>query len=186
MALTQESFDRLLSWLDPEDREAAGRQYEIIYQGLLRTFVSHGFSDSEHLTDRTVDVVARRIPDIEGTYKEDKTKYFVGVARNIIREARRNREIATDAIPEKPVSEPRIGDELDCLLSCLKFLAPEKRNLILDYHRYDGHDKVQTRAEMANELGITDTALRGRVHQIRLKLKACTKKCLCHLRQNKK
>ena len=69
--------------------------------------------------------VARRIPDIEETYKQDKAKYFVGVARNIIREARRNREIATDAIPEKPVSEPKIGDELDCLRRCLKFLSAE-------------------------------------------------------------
>jgi len=186
LAITQESFDALLDWLVPGDREGAGQQYEIIYAGLVRIFTSHGFSDAEHLADKTVDRVARRLPDIRDSYTGPKVKYFVGVTRNIIREEYRNREIATDVPPEPPAPPPKPTEELDCLRLCLKLLTPEKRELTLDYHAYKGSDKVKTRAEMARELGITDNALRGRIHHIMVSLRNCTKNCRKRLEQKQK
>ena len=47
-------------------------------------------------------------------------------------------------------------------------LPPEKRDLILDYYLYEGHDKVEHHKLMAKRLGISEGALRGRVHQIRV------------------
>ena len=78
MDITQESFEALLEWLDP-DREAAGQKYETIYTGLVRIFVSKGFNDAEHLADETMNRVIIRLPEIRDTYEGEKARYFPGV-----------------------------------------------------------------------------------------------------------
>jgi hypothetical protein len=40
----------------------------------------------------------------------------------------------------------------------------------LSYYQYDGHDKIQHHKRMAKDLGITENALRGRAHQLRVGL----------------
>ena len=170
--ITQESFEALLEWLD-QDRETAGQKYEIIYSGLVRIFVSKGFSDAEHLTDRTIDVVILRLPEIRDTYEGEKAKYFHGVARFIILEERRRKEIATDAVPERVSDVTPTSKECECLVKCLRFLPADKRELILDYHLYEGHAKIEQHQRMASELKITENALRGRAHHIRDNLRKC-------------
>jgi len=174
--ITQESFEALLEWLEPDDREVAGQKYELIYAGLVRFFVSHGVSDAEHLADKTVDVVIRRLPDIRDTYVGEKAKYFLGVARNI--NMKRTKEVAMDEVPEQVVIPTNISEECECLIRCLKFLPSDKREFILDYHRYEGHDKIEHHRCMAVELGITVNALRGRAHQLRVKLEKCVSNAL--------
>ena len=44
--LTQEAFDALLAWLDPE-REAAGRKYEEIRLRLIKLFTCRGCSEPD-------------------------------------------------------------------------------------------------------------------------------------------
>src|ERR1044072_3590569 len=88
-------FDELLEWLDP-DREKAGQRYEVIRAGLIRIFVSKGVSDAEYYTDEAIDRVMRRLPEIQSGYVGDPARYFHGVARNIVLEAGRRKEVATD------------------------------------------------------------------------------------------
>lgn len=183
MSTTHESFEALLAWLDPDDREVAGQKYEIIRAGLTRIFVTKGFSDAEHLADKAINVVAIRLPDIRDHYVGEKARYFHGVARNIMREERRNREVATDNFPFRPSDPANTTDEYDCLVRCLRFLPRDKRELILDYHLYEGHDKVESHRAMAAELGITENALRGRAHHIRANLEKCVGQCTQTLRQ---
>lgn len=184
-AITQHSFDAILEWLDP-DREVAGHKYEIIREGLLRIFVSKGFTDAEHLVDRTINVVTVRLPDIREGYKGEKAHYFRGVARNIIHEEKRRVEIATGDFPEQVEQIRHTSDMADCLQQCLKFLPREKQELILDYHRYDGQAKIEVHREMAHELAISENALRGRAHHIRAKLEACVLNCMLSLKQTQK
>lgn len=176
LVITQESFDALLDWLDT-DRQAAGRKYETIRAGLIRIFVSRGFSDAEHLTDRTIDVVIDRLPDIREGYVGEQARYFHAVARNIAHEARRQKEIATDRIPERPSQVTDTSGRYDCLLGCLKLLPREKRELMLDYYLYEGRDKIEHHRGMSAELGITEGALRTRVHHVRTKLEKCVLNC---------
>ena len=171
--ITQESFDALLEWLDPDDRETAGQKYEIIYTGLVRIFVSKGFSDAEHLADKTIDVVILRLPEIRDTYEGEKVKYFHGVARFIILEERRRKEIATDVVPERLFDVTPTTEECEFLVRCLRFLPADKRELILDYHLYAGEAKVEHHRRMASDLKITENALRGRAHHIRDNLRKC-------------
>src|ERR687883_865457 len=65
--LTQESFDRLLAWLDP-DREQAGKKYEEVRSRLVRGFSSHGCPVPEDLADEAINRVAKLLPEIEKTY----------------------------------------------------------------------------------------------------------------------
>lgn len=176
MVITREQFDSLLDWLG-SDREFAGRKYETIRTGLIRVFVSQGFSDAEDLADETINRVTTRLADIRDGYVGEQARYFHGVARNVIRETRRRKEINTEVAPISVDLEPTIIVEYDCLERCLGVLPPTKRELILDYYLYEGHDKIEHHKQMAWQLSITEGALRGRAHHTRAKLEKCVREC---------
>lgn len=176
MAITRESFDTLLAWLDG-NREDAGQKYEIIRSGLTRIFIAQGFSDAEDLTDLTINRVIARLPDIRDSYVGDPARYFHGVARNVVREARRRKEITIDPSPVFLIEKLDTSDEYECLLDCLNLLTADKRELILDYYLYEGQEKISRHKHTAKELGITEGALRTRAHHIRINLEKCVLNC---------
>lgn len=175
MAITKEQFDFLLSWLS-NDRELAGTKYETIRGGLVRVFVSRGFNDAEDLADETINRVIIRLADIRDTYDGEPTRYFHGVARNVIREQIRRKEFATE-VPVIWIDPQPTSEERECLEKCLQMLPEPKRDLILDYYLYEGHDKIEQHKQMAAELAITEGALRVRVHHIRVRLEGCVREC---------
>jgi len=164
--------------LSDSNREAAGNQYELIHESLIRIFVSKGFSDAEDMADEVMDRVGRRVPEIRETYVGEQARYFHGVARNVILERGRRKEIPTEVLPVLPEKITTQSDEYECLLKCLKFLPEDKRELILDYYLYQGREKIEQHRIMASELGITDGALRGRAFQLRSKLEKCIANCI--------
>ncbi len=176
LGITQEQFDSLLTWLGGGDRELGATKYETVRAGLLRVFVSRGFNDAEDLADETINRVITRLPDIRENYDGEPTRYFHGVARNILRETGRRREISTE-VPAVWVDPEPSSEDLECLERCLTQLPAEKRELILDYFLYEGHEKIEHHKEMAAELGISEGALRGRVHHIRANLVECVRQC---------
>ena len=183
MPITKEQFDSLLSWLS-DDRELAGRKYETIRAGLVRVFVSKGFNDAEDLADETIDRVVNRLADIRDTYDGEPSRYFYGVARNVLREQMRRRELATEVtsiwVDPQPTSEER-----ECLDKCLQTLPDPKRDLILDYYLYEGHEKIEQHKQMAADLAISEGALRVRVHHLRVRLEVCVRECATRNRVTK-
>lgn len=177
MVITSEQFEGLLAWLD-SDRESAGLKYELIRSSLLRVFASKGLDDAEDLADETINRVIGRLPDIKDDYCGEPARYFHGVARNIVREKARRREIVTEVTAVTAFADPILGSELECLNACMGVLPPQKCDLILDYYLYEGHDKIEHHKQMAQALGISDGALRGRAHYIRIALEACVKDCV--------
>jgi DNA-directed RNA polymerase specialized sigma24 family protein len=184
VTITKKPFDALLEWLDP-DREKAGEKYEVIRAGLIRIFVSKGLSDAEYYTDQTIDRVIKRLPEIRATYVGDPARYFHGVARNVMLEAGRRKEVATDVLPQILLQEEARSDTSECLSKCLKLLPRDKQEFILDYHLYHGHAKVEHHRQMAGELLISEGALRTRAHHLRVSLEKCVLRCVDHARQNK-
>lgn len=174
-------FDDLLAWLDP-DRDLAARKYETIRAGLIRIFVAKGFSNAEDLADDTITRVTKRLPEIRETYVGEPALYFRGVARNVIREAYRPKEVATDLSPVASIQITTRSDQYECLIRCLRFFDPDKRELILDYYLYKGHDKIEHHKTMARELGISEGALRGRAHHIRAEVEKRVRECLQKLK----
>jgi RNA polymerase sigma factor (sigma-70 family) len=178
MSVTQAQFDSLLSWLNP-DRDLAGRKYQTIHSGLVRIFVSKGFNNAEDLADETINRVIERLPDIQDSFVGEPAYYFHGVARNIIRETSRRKEIPCNVFDTWAAlrSDERDEHDYDCLGRCLQSLPKGKRDLILDYYLYEGHDKVEHHRNMAKQLNITDGAFRSRAYQIRLNLRSCMRQC---------
>lgn len=140
--------------------------------------MSKGFSDAEDLTDETINRVMKKLPEIRDTYVGEPVRYFHGVARYIMLEMARRKEVLVDEMPPLPLKPDVHSDEYDCLLKCLRFLSAEKQELILDYYMYDGRDKIEQHRTMANELGITDGALRGQAHHVRKNLEKCIQQCM--------
>lgn len=175
LAITQEQWDSLLNWLS-DDPELAGEKYETIRGGLVRFFVSKGFNDAEDLADETINRVIIRLPDIRDTYEGDPSRYFHGVARFVMLERLRIREVTVEVsaiwVEPRPTSEDQ-----ECLEKCLRVLPDSKRDLILDYYLYEGHDKIEHHKQMAAEREITEGALRVRVHHIKVSLETCMQKC---------
>jgi len=176
MLVTQEQFDLLLGWL-AADRDSAGRKYETIRSGLVRIFVSKGFSDAEDLADETINRVMVRLPQVRANYSGEPACYFHGVARNIIRESSRRKEVASGMVEGRVDPKPERSEAQDCLGHCLNRLPDSKRDLILDYYLYDGHRKVEHHKEMASQLKISEAAIRSRAFQIRMNLENCMRQC---------
>lgn len=147
--------------------------------------MSRGLSDAEDLADETINRVMKKLPEIRDTYVGEQVTYFHGVARFIIREVGRRKEVAVDEVPGASTEPEDHSDEYDCLVKCLRFLPPDKRELILDYYIYDGRDKIEQHHRMASELGITEGALRGRAHQVRKNLERRIRECIERMRANK-
>jgi DNA-directed RNA polymerase specialized sigma24 family protein len=165
------------------DPHAAGTEYLSIQKGLIAVFAAEGFSDPEDLADETINRVADRLPEIGPTYDGKPVRYFRGVARNIIFEAKRRKEIATDSPPERPIKPVDVSDEYNCLIRCLTFLASKERDLILDYHVYEGHDKVLNHLAMAEENKTSVSNLRVKAFRIRERLEKCVRECLERLKK---
>jgi DNA-directed RNA polymerase specialized sigma24 family protein len=176
--LTQESFDRLLAWLDP-NREVAGREYESIRLRLIKGFTAHRCSVPDDLADETINRVARKLPEIIDTYVGDRRPYFYRVAHYVHLEHRRRRievvEIADD-VPDTPPDDPEL--EFDCLERCLSCLPAQNREVILRYYQGERKKKIEVRKQLAVALRIELPILRLRAQRIREKLKVCILDCL--------
>ena len=157
----------------------------MIRAGLVRMFVSKGISDAGRSADETMDRVMKRLPEIRDGYVGDPVRYFHGVARNLLREAMRGKEVPTEMLPETLTMEPDVSDTSECLSKCLKKLPRDKRELILDYHLYHGKAKIEHHRQMAGELAISEGALRTRAHHLRITLEKCVLECIDRHGKNK-
>lgn len=173
--ISQDAFDKFLAWLDP-DRELAGTKYETIRRKLIKIFVCRGCAVGEDLADETINRVIRKIPELADFYTGDPAAYFCGVARNVHLEyVKKN-----PASRPMPVADPPDQKELEyeCLERCMDKLAPDNRELMLEYYQKEKQEKIDHRKELAARLGIAVNALRIRAHRIRLSLQSCVENCL--------
>jgi len=183
-ALTRETFDRLLAWLDP-DREQAGIKYEEIRSALIKGFTKHGCSTPEDLADQTINRVAGKLPKIEPTYVGDPAPYFYAVAYNIYREYLRRPETVPLPQIDLPSPDPPPGEPADdielvlaCLRRCVRHLKERDQEVILQYYQGEKQVKIRLRKELALRLGLSLPALRLLAQRIRKRLKKLILLCL--------
>ena len=173
--LSQEAFDDLLDWLDP-DREQAGIKYEEIRRRLIAIFTGRGCVEAEDLADETINRVTSRLPEIKEEFKGDKARYFFGVANKVYLEYMRKKQ------PQRPppptTDSKQVELEYRCLEHCIERLSEDNRYLLLNYYGAEGGSKVERRKQLAEELGIAPNALRIRAYRIRLELQECVEKCI--------
>jgi DNA-directed RNA polymerase specialized sigma24 family protein len=183
--LTQEAFDALLSWLDPE-RERAGEKYEQIRHRLTRRFQQLGCAEPEELANETFDRVARKLPEIVRTYKGDPAPYFFSVALYIRKEHLRRpafvplpqTELTAADLPRMPGG----GDDEElmdaCLRRCMGRLTERSREMISRYYQGERQVKIGLRKELAEQLGVKLPNLRLQAQRARADLKKCILECM--------
>ena len=183
--LTQDAFETLLNWLDP-DRDQAGRKYEEIRVRLIKIFTCRGCLEAEDLADETINRVSLKAGHLSETYEGNPALYFYGVAQKIqLEHARKPTATELDlnrfAANSRPSSSYVPADtEVDyqCLDECLDKLPSENRRLVLEYYQHEKQGKIAHRKRLADELGIALNALRIRAHRIRRALQDCVQHCL--------
>jgi RNA polymerase sigma factor (sigma-70 family) len=178
---SQEEFDALLAWLDP-DRDCAGAKHEEIRSKLIKILERRQCHAAEELTDETINRVSHRVKDIVGTYAGDPALYFYGVVKNVYKEWlkwRREEPTSLDdavAAPEPAEDVQRIHDYMEKCRGELE--NPEDRDLILKYYEKEKRAKIDHRKQLADGLGITLNNLRIRIHRINAILQKCIVDCL--------
>ena len=173
--LSQEAFDSLLEWLDP-DREQAAIKYENIRKRLIKIFTVRACAEAEDLADETINRVISKLDELGMEFEGDRERYFFGVANKVYLEFRRRKS------PQPPLSPPidsnQIELEFRCLERCIETLSEAERYLMLRYYGAEGGAKVEHRKRLAEELGIAPNALRIRAYRIRVGLQECMQKCM--------
>jgi DNA-directed RNA polymerase specialized sigma24 family protein len=181
-----EAFDALLRALHPQ-RDTAAERYEEMRRRLRRFFVWRGTRWPDELTDETIDRVGRRLAGGETIRAADVGRYFLGVARNVLREAweqERQRgpehgvSVLAERLPAPPAAAERQEARLDCLERCLAELGADSRELVLRYYEGEGAAKIAGRRALAARLGVAPPTLRIRLHRLRARLEACVQRCL--------
>jgi RNA polymerase sigma factor (sigma-70 family) len=179
--LTQEALNTLLFHLD-SDRELAGEKYRIIQRKLVRFFEYHNCTCPEDHADEVLDRVAGKLS--KGTTIEDIPSYCLGVARKLFKEILREREKIRASLAQlasfhaESEGENSPDARLDCFDQCLEKLDDEERDIIMKYYKGEKKAKIESRKQLAEELGIPLNALRIRTHRIREKLEKCINDCL--------
>ena len=173
--MSQESFEGLLDWLDP-NREQAAIKYEQIRGGLINYFTFRAPCAAEDLADETINRVSSRLGEINFQVNGERTRYFYGVARKVQLEYSRRKTPHPPA--ETPIDSDRVEAEFRCLEECIGKLSAENRELVLRYYQADGREKIEQRKKLADELGIAPNALRIRAYRIRAALQKCVEKCV--------
>ena len=67
---------------------------------------------------------------------------------------------------------------LACLDDCIAALPSEGRQLVVEYYRDDGRDRINRRRALAEQLGLQREALANRAQRVRDKLEHCVTSCL--------
>jgi RNA polymerase sigma factor (sigma-70 family) len=189
--ITQETFDELLAWLDP-NREVAGQKYEEIRRGLVKVFAWRKCSDPEGMADRVINRVAYKVRELRPNYEGNPVRYFHGVARNMLKEYQKGVELEVSLTNFEMADNQSLTDhaaELEridaCLRSCLKELGSKQRQQIITYYGHEKSEKVRRRRELSQRLGIEQNALRVRMHRLRAVLEKCIRRCMAGPAKNK-
>jgi RNA polymerase sigma factor (sigma-70 family) len=182
--LTPESFRKFLQCLDADENEAS-EKYLQIQRNLVRFFENRGLNFADELADEVINRIVKKIES--GETIENPATYAVGIARFVVLEARRKNAKEQAFLQQQPdsVSPQEISDEkdfeakrLNCLNKCLVEISPEDREIIVGYYQGEKSAKIELRAKIAENCGVSANALRKRAVRLREGLGRCINLCL--------
>lgn len=153
--------------------------YRCLRCALIRYFEWNNADDPENLADevfcRLLKSIAPEIANLQA--------FAYGIAQNVLHEHRRERErernLSSESNPDASRSlhealtqnlSETLAQDLD---ECLKCLSNQERSLIQAFYAAERGKKARQRKKLADELGISQNALRIRVSRIRKKLADC-------------
>ncbi len=178
--LSRDGLARFLRALDA-DETTAGERYEHLRATLVRFFEWRGAPLPDLHADDTLNRVVRKLE--QGEAIQDPRAYCYGVARLVLLEAVKRRVKEEEAAREYHRRAPGgadddLDDRVRCLRRCLESLPPSEQDLVRDYYRGSGSDRIDGRRRLAERLGIGMNALRIRAFRLSGKLQACVTRCV--------
>jgi RNA polymerase sigma factor (sigma-70 family) len=189
--IPSDSFNELLAWLN-SDRDLAAKMYEEIRRDLIKIFGWNRCADPEGMADETFDRAAKKANQLKDSFEGNRKLFFYGVAKNLIKEYRKTvksyvslNQVGMVESPPPESEEETAELREECLRTCLLELDSEKRDLLIAYYGKEKRAKIDQRAEMARQLGVSIETLRVRMCRIRSALEECIERCLGELAVNK-
>jgi DNA-directed RNA polymerase specialized sigma24 family protein len=175
-------FARLLERLDTDPVEA-GHRYEALRYTLLRFFEWRGVAAADSAADETLDRLGRRLA--AGETVADPRAYALGIARLVALEQHRRPEARHTSLDDVPAwrltaaeGEGADPPRLRCFDRCLGALPAGQHDFIVRYYAATGRARIDGRAALATELGLSPNALRLRAQRLRDGLESCIRACL--------
>lgn len=189
--LNREEFDSFLEWLE-KNQNLAAEKYETIRNRLIAYFKHHcpGCPDPESLADETINRIIRKLPTFADSYVGDKEKIFYAYANFVRLEYLRKRANNENSVINfvslinylQSQNQSELDAELDrtyhCLSICLQEHPPDKQKLFISYYLVEKSNKVNHHEKLAEEFGLSLSALRKKIFDMKQKLLDCIKNCL--------
>jgi DNA-directed RNA polymerase specialized sigma24 family protein len=182
--LSQWGFNRLLEWLDGSV-DSNGQTYLEMRRRLTSYFVRRGRPFADDLADETFSRISKTLEQDGAITVTPPARFCYVIARFVLhedirRERRHKRSTGADtgawngtrAELLQAESGAALERQLERLDDCLQLLAPEQRELIVEYYRDTGQGKIARRRDMARDLGISVNALCLRASRIRAALES--------------
>lgn len=182
--LTETAFARLLRWLD-DGADSHGARYMEMRDRLVAYFERRGRTAADALVDDTFNRIGRTLERSGCIAIRPPARYCFIVARFVfLEDVRRERRSVPfddgrgDLEPDTDGAERRARvaereQRLSCLEHCLAQLAPEQRELAIEYYRGAKRQRIDARRELAARMGISMNALSIRMSRLRDRLEAC-------------
>jgi DNA-directed RNA polymerase specialized sigma24 family protein len=189
--LTHIAFSRLLEWLD-DGVDSQGETYLEMRRRLVLYFDRRNRLSADELADETLTRIGRTLEKDGSIATTPPARYCYVIAKFVLLEDVRREHLHVPLDEARSVDAPggrgvtfAQPDEglairehrLECLDRCLHELKPDQRELVIEYYRDAGRQKIDRRRAMATRLGITMNALGIRACRIRSALEACVEAC---------
>ena len=189
--LTPVAFSRLLEWLD-DGTDSHGETYLEMRRRLVSYFDRRNRRSADELADETLNRIGRTLEKDGAIATTPPARYCYVVAKFVMLEDIRREHVhvrldeprSAAASAGRGVTFPEPDEEavvqeqrLACLDRCLQELKPEQRELVVEYYRDAGRQKIDRRRDIAKRLGISMNALGIRACRIRSALEVCVEAC---------
>jgi hypothetical protein len=161
-ALTELVFNRLSEWLD-DGVDSHGETYWEMRRRLVAYFDRQNRLLADELADETLNRIGRALENGAIAIRPPGRFCYV-VARSVLLEDLRREEYAGLGVQEQ---------QIECLEERFQKLKREERELIVEYYRDPGQQRIERRRDLANRLSISMHALGVRASRLRDALEAC-------------
>ena len=181
--LQPHQFEALLR-LFSDNREEAGKFYELVRRRLVQFFLNKSCDHAEQLADETLNRVAIKADTYDPARNIRPTTFVFGFASKVHLEYLRRPDRGTVPLEtggvdytEAPNAVEDEG-EFECLDACLQQLSVEERDLVIKYYSREKSERIEMRRQLAEFLGVSQDALHVRVYRIRQNLRRCVEDCV--------